>query len=78
LKAEVAPNINSQPYWLATCIIYGIILIGILVAMFMILCGDFDPLNDFEKRRKKQNKDTGKVKDTAKIAKKMSSTKNLG
>jgi hypothetical protein len=57
LKAEVAPDIDASSYWMTTLVIYALIMLGILIAMFMVCCRDFDPLNEFERRRKRQTKE---------------------
>jgi hypothetical protein len=57
LIAEVQEDRDSSGYWYTVLVIYALIFLGILVAMFMVCCKDYDPLSDFEKRRKKQTKD---------------------
>jgi hypothetical protein len=52
----VAPDVDSSSYWYLTLLIYALILIGMVIAMFTVCCRDFDPLSEFEKRRKKQTK----------------------
>jgi hypothetical protein len=53
LKAEIAPDLDSSGYWYTVLVIYALILVGMIFAMFRVCCKDFDPLSDFENRRKK-------------------------
>lgn len=56
LIAEVAPDLDNSSYWLKSLIIYGLIMFAMLIAMFKVCCKDYDPLTEFESRRKKQAK----------------------
>ena len=79
LKAEVAPDLDSSGYWYTVLIIYGLILIVMLFVMFTVCCKDFDPLNDFEKRRKKQTKEQkDSERKAAKAAKKANKNARKG
>lgn len=57
LKAEIGDDIDSTGYWYTVLVIYALIFLGMLIAMFTVCCKDFDPLSEFERRRKKQTKD---------------------
>ena len=67
LLAEVAPDIDTTGYWYPVLIITALIFVGMLIAMFTVCCKDFDPLTEFERRRKIQTKEQ---KDSERKAKK--------
>ena len=56
LKAEVAPDLDNSSYWIGSVVIYGLILIIMVISMFVVCCKDYDPLTEFESRRRKQAK----------------------
>jgi hypothetical protein len=56
LIAEVAPDLDNTNYWIGSMVFYGLILFIMIIAMFNVCCRDYDPLNEFESRRKKQAK----------------------
>jgi len=71
LKAEVAPDLDSSGYWYTVLVIYALIFLAMLIVMFTVCCKDFDPLSEFERRRKKQTKEQKDAeKKAAKAAKK--------
>jgi hypothetical protein len=75
LKAEVAPDLDNTGYWYPVLIISALIFLGMLIAMFTVCCKDYDPLTDFERRRKistKEQKDAERKakKEAEKAAKK--------
>lgn len=47
---------DQTSYWYTTLGAYAIILLGMIIAMFTVCCKDFDPLSEFESRRRKQAK----------------------
>jgi len=53
----VAPDLDTSGYWYTVLVIYALLLLGLLFTMFTVCCKDFDPLSDFERRRKKQTKE---------------------
>jgi flagellar biosynthesis/type III secretory pathway M-ring protein FliF/YscJ len=52
----VAPDLDNTNYWISSMVFYGLILFIMIIAMFNVCCRDYDPLNEFESRRKKQAK----------------------
>jgi flagellar biosynthesis/type III secretory pathway M-ring protein FliF/YscJ len=52
----VAPDLDNTNYWIGSMVFYGLILFIMIIAMFNVCCKDYDPLNEFESRRKKQAK----------------------
>ena len=53
----MAPDLDTTGYWYTVLVIYALLLLGLLFALFTVCCKDFDPLSDFERRRKKQTKE---------------------
>eukprot|EP00347_Sterkiella_histriomuscorum_P012036 403370136 len=60
LQAEIYPDVSRSSLWIALAVIAALGLIIILIVTFVICCKDFDPENDFEKRRKRLAKDRKK------------------
>lgn len=65
LKADISPDIDANNYYLICAVIFGIILMILIIATFRVCCcKDYDPMSDFERRRKRQAKQ--KLKDAKK------------
>ncbi len=58
--------------------IYALILLGMFIAMFTVCCKDFDPLSEFESRRRKQAKALKVAEMKANKAAKKGAKKKLG
>jgi hypothetical protein len=57
LKAELADDVDSSTYWLSTGVFGGLLFLAFTGASFVVCCcRDFDPMTDFERRRKRQAK----------------------
>jgi hypothetical protein len=52
----VGPDLDFSGYWYSTIIIYGLIFLGIFIAMGMVCCKDYDP-DDFKQKTMKHIKD---------------------
>lgn len=57
LQAEITPDVSRTGFWLFLIIGSCLGLLVIVIVLFVICCRDFDPKNDFEKRRRKLAKE---------------------
>ena len=57
LQAEITPDISRKGFWWFLGIATALGLFSILIIFFVICCKNFDPENDFERRRRKLAKE---------------------